>query len=270
MRRCFSNGLLGMVLASGAPLGLVALRLGKRRARWTTSNVRAELSLDAAAYAYVTIGTSIAFTGFGLLLGRQADHFEDLSLEDSLTRLRNRRGCWQRLDEEFSRARRHPQPLALLFVDVDGLKQINDRRGHRAGDMALCHVATAIRAELRSTDVAARWGGDEFAIVAPNTSEGAALALGERIRHLIGREGPHGCVTASIGLAVFDPVSALKDVAASDLIALADQALYAAKLRGRDRVSVSPTTACSLPTDGIALRESLVPHSFGAHLLDAD
>lgn len=239
MLRRFTYGLLGTVLASGAPLGLIALRLGQRSARWTRGNVRAELSSDPAAYAYVTIGTSLAFTLFGFLLGRQADHFENLSLEDSLTRLRNRRGFCRRLDEELSRAKRYRHPLSLLFVDVDGLKRINDRHGHRAGDRALRHVATAIRAELRSTDVGGRWGGDEFAILAPDTPEASALALGERIRSLISRTGEHGRVTASIGIAVLEPTHSQKEVGTADLIMLADRALYAAKLGGRDRVSWS-------------------------------
>jgi diguanylate cyclase (GGDEF)-like protein len=129
--------------------------------------------------------------------------------------------------------------VGLLFVDIDALKQINDRRGHRAGDTALRHVARAIRAELRSTDVGGRWGGDEFAILAPNTSEAAALTLGERIRGLVSRPGHHGLVTASIGIAVFDPAQCPDDVRGSDLIARADEAVYAAKVRGRDRVALS-------------------------------
>jgi diguanylate cyclase (GGDEF)-like protein len=201
---------------------------------------RRTLSSDAAAYVYLTIGTSIAFTLFGFLLGRQADRFENLSLEDSLTRLKNRRGFCRRLDEELLRAKRYRHPLALLFVDVDGLKRINDRHGHRAGDTVLRHVAAAIRAELRSADAAGRWGGDEFAIVAPNTPDAAAVALGERIRGLISRTGQHGHVTASIGIAVFEPANSVEDVGTSDLIALADKALYAAKLGGRDRVSSAP------------------------------
>jgi diguanylate cyclase (GGDEF)-like protein len=188
----------------------------------------------------VTIGTSIAFTLFGFVLGRQADHFENLSLEDSLTGLRNRRGFCQRLDDEVSRAQRYRHPLALLFVDVDGLKRINDRHGHRAGDIALRHVAGAIRTELRSTDLGGRWGGDEFAILAPNTPETAALALGERIRTLISRTGPHdGPVTASVGVAVFEPARSVENVGSSSLIARADRALYEAKRAGRDCVSIS-------------------------------
>ncbi len=237
MRRSVSCALLGTVLASGAPLGLFALRFAQGKARRTRSNVRGELSSDAAAYAYVTIGTSIAFSAFGFVLGRMAEHFENLSLQDSLTGLRNRRGFRRALDEELSRAKRYRQPLALLFVDVDGLKRINDRQGHRAGDRALRHVATAIRAELRSTDVGGRWGGDEFAILAPHTSQAAALALGERIRRFISHVGTHGRVTVSVGITRFEPGSCSDHVTASDLMAHADKALYAAKLAGRDRVS---------------------------------
>jgi diguanylate cyclase (GGDEF)-like protein len=239
MHRRVSYGVLGPILASGAPLGLLALRVTQRRTRFTRVGIRAELASDASAYVYVTLGTSIAFTLFGFLLGGQADRLEDLSLEDALTQLRNRRGFCRRLDEELSRAKRYRQPLAFLFVDVDGLKRINDRHGHRAGDAALRHVATAIQAELRSTDVGGRWGGDEFAVLAPNTPKAAALALGERIRGHISRAGQHGHVTASIGIAAFEPAPSFDDVGTSELIVSADQALYAAKLGGRDRVSAS-------------------------------
>ena len=240
MSRRVTYGLLGTFLASGAPLGLFALRLRQCRARWTRDAFRAELSSDSAAYAYVTIATSIAFTVFGSLLGGRADRLENLSFEDSLTHLMNRRGFCRRLDEELARAKRYRQALALLFIDVDGLKQVNDRRGHRAGDIALRHVATAIRAELRSTDLGGRWGGDEFVVLAPHTFGPAALALGERIRALVSRTGPHGRVTASIGIAVFEPARSRDAVVSSDLIALADEALYAAKLGGRDRISSAP------------------------------
>lgn len=243
MLRRFSYGLLGTVVAFGAPLGLLAVRLNQRHAPWTGSTLRSELSSDAAGYGYVTIGTAIAFTVFGFLLGRQADHFENLSFEDPLTGLKNRRGFCRHLEDELSRAKRYRHPVALLFVDVDGLKRINDRYGHRAGDTVLRHVAAAIRAELRSTDEGGRWGGDEFAILAPNTPESAALALAERIRRLISREEGHGRVTASIGIAVFEPAPSVETVAASDLIALADRALYAAKRGGRDRVSSSAPLA---------------------------
>jgi diguanylate cyclase (GGDEF)-like protein len=237
MRRRVSYGLLGTALASGAPLGLLALRLVQSHARWMRGNVRAELSSDTAAYAYVAITTSFAFTLFGFLIGRQADHFESLSQEDSLTGLTNLRGFLQRVDEELSRAKRYRQPLALLLVDLDGLKGINDRHGHRAGDLALRHVATAIRAELRSADVGARWGGDEFAILAPNTFGAAAFKLGERVRGLISRTGPHGPVTASIGIAVFGVAHPNDGINPLDLIGAADEALYAAKCQGRDRVA---------------------------------
>ena len=83
-------------------------------------------------------------------------------------------GSPARLDAEIKRSRRYREPLSLLFLDVDGLKNINDRHGHRAGSEALREVAGVIRAELRETDTGARWGGDEFTVIAPNTSKDAA------------------------------------------------------------------------------------------------
>lgn len=240
MLRRFSYTLLGMAVASGAPLGLLGLRMGRCHARPTRDSVRAEVCSDPAAYLYVALGTSIAFTLFGFLLGRQVDRLKILSLEDPLTRLPNRRGFCRRLDEELSRSKRYRQPVALLLIDVDRLKRINDRKGHRTGDSVLQHVAQAIRAELRSTDMGARWGGDEFAVLAPNTSEAAALTLGERIRTVISAAAEHGHVTASIGVAVFDTAHFPADISASDVIGAADEALYAAKRHGRNRVASSP------------------------------
>ena len=156
-RRRWSYALLAMLLSTGAPLGLVALRAlraGTASPRW----IHGEVSSDAATYLYVTVATAVAFLLFGHALGRQADHLVELSRADALTGLRNARVFRERLAEEIARVRRHGRPLSLLLIDVDRLKEINDREGHRGGDHALLHVARALRQAARGTDLAARWG----------------------------------------------------------------------------------------------------------------
>jgi diguanylate cyclase (GGDEF)-like protein len=208
---------VGVLLAMGAPLGLFLLRnLTGDDGPWLT-------------YTYVSLSTSIKFAVLGWRLGRKEDQLYDASLTDALTGVSNRRHFDARLREETARAARHRQPLALLLVDVDRLKDINDRDGHAAGDAALVAVAAALVGSCRATDVAARYGGDEFAVLAPMTLRGEAIELAQRIRaHL----RAHATVTVSIGVA--DSESSVP------LCQAADRALYAAKAAGRDRVLAGP------------------------------
>jgi diguanylate cyclase (GGDEF)-like protein len=232
-----SYALIGSLLSMGAPIGLLAIRSWQHRTgSRVLRRVPKEMAGDAVGYAYVGLSTAIAFTLFGVLLGRQADRLVELSRSDGLTRLRNARGLLEQLEKELARFARYGEPLALLLVDLDGLKQINDRFGHRAGDVALCYVADAIRAESRATDTSARWGGDEFAILAPNTSETAALSLAERVRARIARQRDLCRLTASIGVAAIDTQSNRK-LDPARFFNLADLALYDAKHRGRDTVA---------------------------------
>jgi diguanylate cyclase (GGDEF)-like protein len=201
--------------------------------------VRAEVAGNAGIYLYVFVTTSIAFTLFGYVLGRQTDRLHRLSVTDALTGLFNRRALNGRLRDEYNRARRYSTPLSLLLVDVDGLKQVNDRLGHDAGDGAIRSVAEALRTTLRETDIGGRWGGDEFLIIAPNTISAAAYTLAERLRSRLanGRtRGPRP--TVSIGVATFlDPTGAPEDP--KWLVESADAALHAAKAAGRDHVAVA-------------------------------
>jgi diguanylate cyclase (GGDEF)-like protein len=166
-----------------------------------------------------------------------------LSETDALTGLSNARALFKRLDVELARSRRDREPLALLLVDLDDLKGINDRYGHRAGDEAIRSLAGVIRSQLRETDVGARWGGDEFAILAPRTSESAALALAERIRQLIPHRSAAWPLTASLGLAAVDPGTGGQLVAPLTLMSAADAAMYDAKRRGKDCVATASPRA---------------------------
>jgi diguanylate cyclase (GGDEF)-like protein len=232
--RAATHALTGAALALGAPLGLLVLR-AFQAGRFSFSWLRDEISADAWIYAYVTVSTVVAFSLFGLALGRHAGRLYDLSSIDPLTRLRNRRVLHERLEEEFARSLRYGSPLSVLLLDLDGLKQLNDRHGHRSGDEALERVAEAIRAGSRSTDVAARWGGDEFAILAPNTGRAEALRLAERVR-ILASDGspPPEAVTVSVGVGTFERDG--RAATADDLVRAADAALYEAKRSGRNRV----------------------------------
>lgn len=166
---------------------------------------------------------------------------EALSVTDDLTRLYNSRFLNQVLRRETKRAVRSNRPLALLFIDLDGFKQVNDTHGHLAGSKTLVEVATILRGGARETDVVARYGGDEFALVLPETGREGALAVASRIRErlsnwrFLASLGVSVHLTASIGIAT------LPDVAASteELIRAADQAMYRVKAAGKDGVQVA-------------------------------
>jgi diguanylate cyclase (GGDEF)-like protein len=166
-----------------------------------------------------------------------ARHYE-LATVDSLTGLYVRDYFFSRLDEEDERARRYGGRFAVLMVDVDGFKEINDRNGHLAGDQYLREISCVVRDQLRAADIACRYGGDEFCLLLPQTGLLGARAIAERIRaavsrRIVGVDGLALRTTVSIGLAVYP------DHDAGDLRGLmrkADEAMYRAKRSGRDRV----------------------------------
>jgi diguanylate cyclase (GGDEF)-like protein/PAS domain S-box-containing protein len=162
---------------------------------------------------------------------------ELLAMTDYLTSLYNRRYFMQRGVEEVKRARRNRQPLALLMMDVDQFKKVNDTYGHEAGDMVLQQIAAALKSSLRETDVLGRIGGEEFAILLPNTSLEEAGLLAERVRQSIANKpfeipGALLAVTISIGVTVITDSILVID----DMLRKADAAMYQAKHRGRNQV----------------------------------
>src|SRR5215471_7722403 len=183
--------------------------------------------------------SATVFGAVGYLLGRKTDELAERAETDALTALYNARGFEARLSAEIARTVRYQTPLSLLLIDLDRLKAINDRHGHYAGQSALREVAAAIRTELRASDVAARWGGDEFSVIAPNTSQGAAWVVAERIRHAISNARMKWPLTASIGMTTLDGLDAMSDVDAETLMRSADAALYEAKHLGRNRVAMA-------------------------------
>lgn len=197
--------------------------------------------LTAATWA-ATVGT---LASLGLLLALDRDRtaraireLTDAALRDSLTGLLNRRGFEEAFDVEIERARRTGQGLSVIVGDLDRFKRINDEHGHAAGDAVLRKVGEALRSSTRSWDGAARIGGEEFAILAPDTDEHGSYILAERIRGTIERAFESeevGPLTASFGIVSY-PVHGQT---AATLLNAGDQALYAAKGLGRNRSVIS-------------------------------
>jgi diguanylate cyclase (GGDEF)-like protein len=224
-----------MLTATAAALGLLLLR-----AAFSSVSPALDFLSNRLTYVYVFGVTAAVFLVLGYILGRQIDELRRLSTTDSLTRLANRRAFQARLRDEWRRTRRYRSPLSLLLVDVDGLKRINDERGHAVGDRVLRTAARAIATTMRATDMGGRWGGDEFAIVAPNTGRSSANRLAHRLLHEVEARarGLELAVTVSIGVATFEPNSHAP-ATAEWLLNAADAALYRAKSDGRNRVNVA-------------------------------
>lgn len=173
---------------------------------------------------------------------RMEDELQRLARTDPLTELMNRRHFFELAEKEFIRSRRYHRPLAVILLDLDLFKKINDTYGHLAGDQALIHIGDLLRNNTRETDVVARYGGEEFILLLPETDSTGAQALAEHLRRKVEAtsldyENTTITVTISIGIAGKD---ALADVASLDqVISQADKALYEAKRTGRNRVVCS-------------------------------
>ncbi len=168
-------------------------------------------------------------------LERYVKKIEQLSITDSLTKIYNRSKFESSLDYEIERARRYGNPLSLIIFDIDHFKSINDTYGHLIGDSVLTEIANLVKNNIRSTDIFARWGGEEFVILAPNINKEQAKILAEKIRKLIAHHRfkyvDH--VTVSLGVTEFLPTDNKES-----FIKRADEALYLAKRKGRNRVEV--------------------------------
>jgi diguanylate cyclase (GGDEF)-like protein len=166
---------------------------------------------------------------------------EALSVTDDLTRLYNSRYLNLVLRRETKRASRNGRPLSLLFVDLDGFKAVNDRHGHLCGSRALVEAAAVIRGSARETDVVARFGGDEFALILPDTGGEGAFSVGERLRERIAahrflaREGLDIRLTVSVGVATLPDVAA----SAEELMHAADKAMYEVKDSGKNGIQAA-------------------------------
>ena len=203
--------------------------------------------------AQVEDGARIQIGGHTTLKFIWADELEALyqrklaegALQDALTGLYNRRHMDERLASELAASQRHARPLSLLMIDIDHFKRVNDDHGHVAGDEALKMVAFVLRGAVRKEDVIARFGGEEFVVIARETLLDGARALAERIRKAVeksrfGWQERELGVTVSVGVTSAAPEQVVPGRTDRDLLAAADRALYAAKQQGRNRVVAAP------------------------------
>jgi diguanylate cyclase (GGDEF)-like protein len=202
------------------------------------ARVREQLLTDGAK---VRVGqtTVLKFARFDSVEELAQRQLLEAALRDGMTRAFNRRYFLQRLVAEVRFADRHQKPLALLLLDIDLFKELNDRLGHPVGDQLLIELVARLGKALRAEDVLARYGGEEFAVLARGINDEQALQLGERLRQLVeeadfGRDDVK--LTISVGLATFPFEGAEVDTAAERLVERADAALYRAKQAGRNQV----------------------------------
>ena len=235
--------IIGLLLGAGAPIGSFLLRFA------SIADVRrhpsADIGTHAFFYLYELLATSFIFALAGFIAGRRADRlrrgeafYHELAEHDALTGLHNNRAFVDHYRRALERAATARQPLALVLIDVDQLKTINDTFGHPAGSQALVLVADAVRHSKRAADIAARWGGDEFAILLEGADAAATIRVAEGVMtHLqstpLPLEHTVAKVTVTAGIC-----TAARASPASDLFAAADRALFAGKARGRNSIEV--------------------------------
>jgi diguanylate cyclase (GGDEF)-like protein len=203
------------------------------------------LGSEVGALGYITDPTDLdllrARARTLLEFKQYLDTCQEAAFTDHLTGLANRRRFERQLEREVARTVRYGHPFCLLLLDIDNFKGVNDTRGHEAGDEALRRVGNTIQAGTRGIDTGARIGGDEFAVILPETGLARGLEVAERLRAAIRALdiSPVESVTASLGVAELPSCARVGD----ELKAAADAALYEAKRGGRDRVRAAPEEA---------------------------
>jgi diguanylate cyclase (GGDEF)-like protein len=201
---------------------------------WSTPNGSLLL---LQAFMGVAAATTLIFAA-AMSERRAAERqLREWSLKDPLTGLANHRQMVAVLDAEVRRSQRTGRPFALLVLDLDDLKSINDRYGHLVGSRALCRLATTLQGAVRAVDTAARFGGDEFAVILPETEETEARNLAVRIAERLARDPESPPISASAGVAV----SPQDGDTVEELIGAADSRLYSAKGRRSRSKSTTPT-----------------------------
>jgi diguanylate cyclase (GGDEF)-like protein len=218
----------------------------------TAGDVRAKVrGLEAGASDYLTkpfddeelvarVKVHLKIKALQDELREKNGRLEELSNTDGLTRVVNRRHFMELLNLEFLRARRYGSTMSYVMVDIDHFKQINDKHGHQVGDQALVSVAAALSSDLRRNDLVGRYGGEEFALLLPETGTEGARTVAERYRKriedlVLGMPNGELRLTASMGVAELN--DSMTDTDA--LVRWADTALYEAKNRGRNRVVIA-------------------------------
>jgi len=191
---------------------------------------------------HVTVGESILkFISHTSVEANYHEEIYQLATRDPLTDLCNRRHFIEQMEREIARALRHQRPLTICIIDVDLFKPVNDRYGHISGDEVLRQIADLVHHHARNDDIAARIGGEEFAVLLPECDAGAAYSFAERLRSAVAAAtfspgGEPQRITVSIGIADLSPVRDNR----IRLMTAADAALYRAKKEGRNRVCLEP------------------------------
>jgi two-component system cell cycle response regulator len=178
-----------------------------------------------AAQGFKTLGYAAALGGMLVQSARLYEEVHSLAIKDSLTGLANYRFLVGVIDSEIHRSMRTRRPFTILLLDLDGLKNINDRYGHATGSQALCRLADLLRVVCRGTDTAARYGGDEFVLVLPETGEESAQQVHIRLRALLANDPALPLLSVSVGLAVYP----IHGTSLTSLLEVADKSLYAMK-----------------------------------------
>jgi diguanylate cyclase (GGDEF)-like protein len=172
---------------------------------------------------------------------------EALAMTDSLTNLPNQRALVAALDQELGRAARYHHPFAVLFLDLNSFKAINDADGHRAGDVVLQEFARVVHSSLRQSDTLGRWEGDEFLVILPETEEAGAQRIAEHIYMAVAKHSFNGRhefhLTCSIGIATYPFTAQRREL----LIEAADQAMYVAKYQAHKQKSSAPAICVLKP-----------------------
>ncbi len=231
--RSFRWTIAGALIGLAMPLGLMLLDAVRAGPVPTLDWVARELTSRPLVYSYITLSSAVVFLLLGRHVGRQLDRWQGLSCTDQLTGLWNRRMLTDRIAEELRSCDRQGQPLAVLFIDIDRFKRVNDRQGHAAGDSAICYVADCLKQTCRTSDVVARYGGDEFVIVAPGLDARSAKTLAERIRSVVSDGSESSAASSSSQLSVSIGVVAVAEpsgVQPRSVLAAADKELYSAKV----------------------------------------
>jgi diguanylate cyclase (GGDEF)-like protein len=194
-----------------------------------------------------TLAQVLKVTSYALVLGgalvdnaRLFDQVRQLAVTDPLTGLSNYRTLINVMETEIQRSGRTGRPFAILLLDLDGLKGINDRHGHLTGSRAICRLANVLRVHSRAMDTAARYGGDEFAVVLPEAGSEAATSVSRRICERLAKDGEVPHVTVSVGAAVFPQDGETIDA----LFNAADRALYGMKGRSDGIHTLARIAAC--------------------------
>ncbi|MFZ5841309.1 MAG: sensor domain-containing diguanylate cyclase [Pseudomonadota bacterium] len=244
--------LLGIVtIRHGRSVGryyLLAVTAGAGGAIVTALTVWGWIPATATGFHAVEIGMVAEATMLALALANRMRHHEraqkeaeQLARQDALTGLPNRRGFFEQAAGVWGNVLRRQRPLSVLMIDIDHFKPVNDRYGHDVGDQVLVTVANLLKQNSRVGDIVARWGGEEFLLLLPETALEQASALAERIRMAVAEQASLAAqyehrLTVSIGCVQHHDEASL-----TDLIRAADQCLYSAKEQGRNRVVTAPS-----------------------------